>query len=75
MRRRDGGRFDGFVARYMGDGAMVYFGYPNAHEDNAERAVRAALALSRNVANLQTRGERLARASASQPVSSSSASS
>jgi class 3 adenylate cyclase len=37
-------RFDGFVARYMGDGALVYFGYPQAHEDNAERAVRAALA-------------------------------
>ena len=51
--------FDGFVARYMGDGAMVYFGYPNAHEDNAERAVRAALALSRNVANLRTRNEPL----------------
>src|SRR6476469_3449472 len=51
--------FDGFVARYMGDGALVYFGYPNAHEDNAERAVRAALALSRNVANLRTRNEPL----------------
>ena len=37
--------FDGFVAKYMGDGALVYFGYPNAHEDDAERAVRAALAL------------------------------
>jgi len=33
-------RFDGFVARYMGDGALVYFGYPHAHEDNAERALR-----------------------------------
>jgi class 3 adenylate cyclase len=38
-------RFDGFIAKYMGDGAIVYFGYPNAHEDDAERAVRAALAL------------------------------
>ena len=37
--------FDGFVAKYMGDGALVYFGYPNAHEDDAERSVRAALAL------------------------------
>jgi class 3 adenylate cyclase/tetratricopeptide (TPR) repeat protein len=37
--------FEGFVAKYMGDGALVYFGYPNAHEDDAERAVRAALAL------------------------------
>jgi choline dehydrogenase-like flavoprotein len=36
-------RFDGFVAKYMGDGVLVYFGYPQAHEDDAERAVRAAL--------------------------------
>jgi class 3 adenylate cyclase/tetratricopeptide (TPR) repeat protein len=38
-------RFDGFVAKYMGDGVLVYFGYPQAHEDDAERAVRAGLAL------------------------------
>ena len=38
-------RFDGFVAKYMGDGALVYFGYPQAHEDDAERAVRAGLEL------------------------------
>jgi class 3 adenylate cyclase len=38
------GRFGGFVAKYMGDGALVYFGYPQAHEDDAERAVRAGLA-------------------------------
>jgi class 3 adenylate cyclase len=37
--------FDGFVAKYMGDGALIYFGFPSAHEDDAERAVRAALAL------------------------------
>jgi class 3 adenylate cyclase len=36
-------RFGGFVAKYMGDGALVYFGYPKAHEDDAERAVRAGL--------------------------------
>ena len=36
-------RFDGFVAKYMGDGALIYFGYPYAHEDDAERAVRAGL--------------------------------
>jgi class 3 adenylate cyclase len=36
-------RFDGFVAKYMGDGVLVYFGYPQAHEDDAERAVRAGL--------------------------------
>jgi class 3 adenylate cyclase len=35
------GRFGGFVAKYMGDGVLVYFGYPQAHEDDAERAVRA----------------------------------
>ena len=38
-------RFDGFVARYMGDGVLAYFGYPRAHEDDAERAVRAGLSL------------------------------
>jgi class 3 adenylate cyclase len=36
-------RYDGFVAKYMGDGILVYFGYPRAHEDEAERSVRAAL--------------------------------
>ena len=38
-------RFGGFVAQYMGDGVLVYFGYPQAHEDDAERAVRAGLEL------------------------------
>ena len=38
-------RFDGFIARLMGDGVLAYFGYPRAHEDDAERAVRAALAV------------------------------
>ena len=46
-------RFDGFVAKYMGDGVLVYFGYPHAHEDDAERAVRAGLALIEAVAKLQ----------------------
>src|SRR5271168_3838427 len=36
-------RYDGFVAKFMGDGVLVYFGYPQAHEDDAERAVRAGL--------------------------------
>ena len=40
-------RFGGFVAKYMGDGVLVYFGYPQAHEDDAERAVRAGLAVGR----------------------------
>src|SRR6516225_2478199 len=54
-------RFGGFVARYMGDGVLVYFGYPEAHEDDAERAVRAGLELIALVialkatASLQTR--------------------
>src|ERR1700693_5613376 len=38
-------RFGGFVAKYMGDGVLIYFGYPRAHEDDAERAVRAGLEL------------------------------
>ena len=46
------GRFGGFVARYMGDGVLIYFGYPAAHEDDAERAVRAGLALIDAVATL-----------------------
>src|SRR5436309_5570504 len=37
------GRFDSFVAKYMGDGVLAYFGYPQAHEDDAERAIRAGL--------------------------------
>ena len=48
-------RFGGFVAKYMGDGVLVYFGYPQAHEDDAERAVRAALELIVGVAALTTR--------------------
>ena len=39
------GRFGGFVAKFMGDGVLIYFGYPQAHEDDAERAVRAGLEL------------------------------
>ena len=38
-------RFEGFVAKYLGDGILIYFGYPQAHEDDAERAVRAGLAI------------------------------
>ena len=46
-------RFGGFVAKYMGDGVLVYFGYPQAHEDDAECAVRAGLELISAVAALQ----------------------
>jgi class 3 adenylate cyclase/predicted ATPase len=48
-------RFGGFVAQYLGDGVLVYFGYPEAHEDDAERAVRAGLELIPAVAGLKTR--------------------
>jgi class 3 adenylate cyclase len=47
-------RFGGFVAKYMGDGVLVYFGYPEAHEDDAERSVRAGLELIAAVAGLNT---------------------
>jgi class 3 adenylate cyclase/predicted ATPase len=46
-------RFGGFVAKYMGDGVLVYFGYPEAHEDDAERAVRSGLDLVAEVAKLK----------------------
>jgi class 3 adenylate cyclase len=46
-------RYQGKIARYMGDGALVYFGYPQAHEDDAEQAVRAALALVVAIANIR----------------------
>ena len=48
-------RFGGFVAKYLGDGVLVYFGYPQADEDDAERAVRAGLELIAAVAGLKTR--------------------
>ena len=47
-------RFGGFVAKYMGDGVLVYFGYPQAHEDDAERAVRAGLELVAAAGALKT---------------------
>jgi class 3 adenylate cyclase/predicted ATPase len=51
-------QYDGFVAKYMGDGVLAYFGYPQAHEDDAERAVRAGLGVINTVAGL-TVGVRL----------------
>src|SRR5262252_9325026 len=47
-------RFGGFVAKFMGDGVLVYFGYPQAHEDDAERAVRAGLELIHAVGALKS---------------------
>ena len=53
--------YEGHVAQYVGDGALIYFGYPRAHEDDPERAIRAALAMVRDVATLRTpAGEPLA---------------
>jgi class 3 adenylate cyclase len=51
--------FDGFVANYMGDGVLVYFGYPRAHEDDAERAVRAGLGLIDAVSRLDVKSAQL----------------
>ena len=42
-------RYDGFVARYVGDGILTYFGWPTAHEEDAERAVRAALEIAQTI--------------------------
>jgi class 3 adenylate cyclase/predicted ATPase len=50
-------RFEGHVAKYLGDGVLAYFGWPRAHEDDAERAVRAGLALAQAVARLEPRAE------------------
>src|SRR5215467_9018115 len=53
-------RYDGLVAKYMGDGVLAYFGYPRAHEDDTERAVLAGLEIAASVRGLETRGtERL----------------
>ena len=66
-------RFGGFVAKYMGDGVLVYFGYPQAHEDDAERAVRAGLELIAAVSCAQDHALRCKPVSASRPGWSSSA--
>ena len=49
------GRYDGHIAKYIGDGLLVYFGYPQAHEDDAQRAVHAGLEIVTGVANLSER--------------------
>ena len=48
-------RFDGHIAQYLGDGLLVYFGYPLAHEDDAQRAVRAGLGIVEALGQLNTR--------------------
>jgi class 3 adenylate cyclase len=55
-------RFAGFVAKYMGDGVLAYFGYPQAHEDDAERAVRAGLWRDRSRRSTRCRSRRAPRA-------------
>ena len=54
MRRSIVAQNEGVIARYMGDGVLAYFGYPQAHEDDAEQATRAGLALVDAVPSLQT---------------------
>ena len=51
--------FDGFVAKYMGDGVLIYFGYPRAHEEDAERAVRAGLGLIDSIGRLEAGSAKL----------------
>ena len=48
-------RFDGLIAQYLGDGLLVYFGYPLAHEDDAQRAVRAGLGMVEALGQLNAR--------------------
>ena len=52
-------KYGGFVAKYMGDGALIYFGYPQAHEDDAERAVYAGLTLVAGISELKVDGDSL----------------
>jgi class 3 adenylate cyclase len=49
----------GFVAQYLGDGALIYFGFPAAHEDDAERALRAAILVRKAAEAIQVKGESL----------------
>jgi predicted ATPase/class 3 adenylate cyclase len=50
-------RLDGFICRYIGDGILIYFGYPRAHEDDAERAVRASLDIVQSMKRLTVSGD------------------
>jgi class 3 adenylate cyclase len=53
-------QFGGYVAKHMGEGVLAYFGYPQAHEHDAERAVRASLVLIECIGRLESRGGKLA---------------
>ena len=48
-------RFEGYLAKYLGDGLLVYFGYPRAHEDDAQRAVRAGFGILAELPQLNAR--------------------
>jgi class 3 adenylate cyclase/predicted ATPase len=50
-------QFDGYIAKYMGDGILVYFGYPKAHENEAERAVRSALGIIEALAEFEPKND------------------
>jgi class 3 adenylate cyclase len=63
-------RFGGYVAQYQGDGVMAYFGWPEAHDNNAERAARAGLAIIDDIANM---GQRPAYAKSMYPLDGSTA--
>ncbi len=52
-------RFGGFIARYVGDGVLIYFGWPEAHETDAESAVRAALGVTAAISQSPVHGEKL----------------
>jgi class 3 adenylate cyclase/predicted ATPase len=52
-------RYDGYIAQYLGDGILAYFGYPTAHEDDAVRAIRTGLEIVRSVEQITMHGERL----------------
>jgi class 3 adenylate cyclase len=54
-------RFEGYLARYIGDGLLVYFGYPQAHEDDAQRAIRAGLGIVTALPDLNTQLQQTAR--------------
>ena len=61
-------RWDGHVAKYMGDGVLAYFGWPQAHEDEAERAVRAGLAIATAVGQLATPAASRSRRGSASPL-------